>query len=1824
MTTTPGPSSGAGTGTGPPPPILPPRPTPDIVSAAGATTTDAYDMENVIGGLGALPPPLPPRAPSPANAVTPVSSSAWLKHAPSKFRPAAQTAGSHHDNPSPMMSERLAHRLSRRAAAHVTLDAASSTPANNPGGAAAPIMTELAMMARRVLGDERDSAQASLPRISYTADPDQMTALLAATVSAGTAADVSEAEERQQRVNLGMAAEASITVSQVPTLQFTGPSGDEDLAAPIQPPPLPPRDEFAIVHGVALLGRSLGYFGPAHPLRKLAARVVTATLSKLVVMLLLLAHFVLMAIRKFGPGESAKFTLLTSPLELALVPIFACYTVEVFLKLVAFGAIVIPPVPTTVVGISGDAADVDGDGILDFNIVGSRGAGAAEDESIRAASVADDAALAAVEIRNAHSLPRGRGLGDRVRRRTGEDQEGFDSELPMAVDLGMASVDHAAALEAGGHLAAAPSTQPSRGIALAGLLATAGLAKIAHNIPHKAAATDTAAPGAVNSPPFDFSSTGTTPVPSSTAAASFLPKKQPTKEADEVVIVKPYLRSSFNRIDALSVISFWLYVVLGLVGGSAIEGKLWPLRGLAALRPFRFLALTRGTRMILASLKASRRLLRQVAVFIGFIFLIFALTSVLAFKSSLQRQCMLDGQPATPMRYCGGYLTDQGVKVPPRIPPGVDPSTIDRTALPSDHSVYTKGYSCPFPQECWLGQKNANNGFQSFDNLAAAALLQFTIMTGENWSPTMYATMQAESRFASLYFVAVFLVLGFLLLQLFIAVISETFSQVRGVYLAERRRAALESGIDDEAVAAREGKLVNDTGACLRQVSAEIESLQASRKWVPWALYRRRTALNILHGLIWRAFFFLVISVYTALVGLVATDQNDDDLAAFMKGRFLIVEITFTVLFALDVALGIVAAPTTWTFVRKNPIDIILAPVTIALLFVPFNRYLTGFLVARTYKLVTALPPVRELVVATKRFIGIGSVVAFSFVALGCTATMGMQLFGGSLVSASNAWVNYNDFASAFVYTFAALMTEDNWPDILYGAMNAHKDTFPIVGPIFSALWVLAIYCMCVYGLVNLLVVTMIDLFEQEDEEKRHQQVAVAQSGGLLGLAVRASPLHRIVTRVLEWFANGGHRQPRPTDDGNKKDDHAIAMTALDHKKSGGSLSTSPATATAGTSDATLASAATEPAATTAATKSSLFFLAKSNNLTQTVADGMFHPNVIHASSRDSLRDASAAAGNKTDGTLAAKILAAEKDAFGTLRSTQPTQIPFLRRLIAHPIFTGFFFLVILASVVTATMDTPVYRLQQARILGDDTLTAAPPTTTDPFYIADLVATCLFGVEIGIKLAAYKGLPYFGDMWNWLDFGVFATMAASYIADDSTAHALRMARALRPLRIISYLQGAQSLFLALVLGIPRISSAIAFSMLVLFPYALYGMFLFAGRLASCNDLSVWGQQDCTGMFQSPTTGLWTPRVWGNIRTSYNWDSIGNSLITLFTMASKEGWTDMMRQTQAITGRGQQPASGPQGAPLVSWWHALYSVSFAMVGSIFALNLFISVIVRAFDEMTGKAYLTGPQKAWENLLRRISAIRVKALPPPRGKRSTLAQMVINFEHRLGRPFYRFVTATMALHILVLCTESSQQPQWLEDTKEYLFLAFVAIYTLEMIVALTARGPRAFFAKSYWNVFDTVLNAAAIAFVVAQLFIADPYFTRLQKLFLIGYALRLARRVKGLHTLFRTMGASFKDIVRIYLVLGVLLLFFGLIMTELFSLTRFGTVYDGFGTFRNSWTSILLLFRLLTGDDWPSVLNDVKITAPNCVSSPNPLGTDCGHRASAFVLFIIYFI
>lgn len=78
-----------------------------------------------------------------------------------------------------------------------------------------------------------------------------------------------------------------------------------------------------------------------------------------------------------------------------------------------------------------------------------------------------------------------------------------------------------------------------------------------------------------------------------------------------------------------------------------------------------------------------------------------------------------------------------------------------------------------------------------------------------------------------------------------------------------------------------------------------------------------------------------------------------------------------------------------------------------------------------------------------------------------------------------------------------------------------------------------------------------------------------------------------------------------------------------------------------------------------------------------------------------------------------------------------------------------------------------------------------------------------------------------------------------------------------------------------------------------------------------------------------------------INRKYNFDNLGQALMALFVLSSKDGWVNIMYTGLDAVGVDIQPIEN------YNEWRLLFFISFLLLVAFFVLNMFVGVVVENF-------------------------------------------------------------------------------------------------------------------------------------------------------------------------------------------------------------------------------------------------------------------------------------
>jgi voltage-dependent calcium channel len=400
--------------------------------------------------------------------------------------------------------------------------------------------------------------------------------------------------------------------------------------------------------------------------------------------------------------------------------------------------------------------------------------------------------------------------------------------------------------------------------------------------------------------------------------------------------------------------------------------------------------------------------------------------------------------------------------------------------------------------------------------------------------------------------------------------------------------------------------------------------------------------------------------------------------------------------------------------------------------------------------------------------------------------------------------------------------------------------------------------------------------------------------------------------------------------------------------------------------------------------------------------------------------------------------------------------------------------------------------------------------------------------------------------------------------------------------------------------------------------AIYGFNIFTGQLSACNDDSptILELQQCFGEWPStPFSPQWpvlAPRVVSN--PYFNFDTFGDSLLSIFRVVYPSGWADMFYAAQSIRGPDLQPRRGS------SLGNGVILIVFNLGATVLILTTFVAVFIHNHAERTGVAYLSPDQLHWLSL--REYFYEIKPLIRPEHRHISLRRWYRNaLNHRSW--WYKGITFILICHLVLLTTQFYQEPAWWTRARNAIFLVFSLLYFMDVAMKFIEIGPLAILRSPSHLFWSISVGGMLVSSILATYMFTEVWaqFRYIHGLFLVINALQLISRSGSFRYTVIDISADIPAILDVLIIWVVFLLAFAIAMTQTFGITRFGPLDGPFINFRTVTNAVILLFRLGFGESWNKFMEHFAATKPPlCVQGSTILDDDCGNETLSRFLFI----
>ncbi|XP_044535046.1 voltage-dependent T-type calcium channel subunit alpha-1I [Gracilinanus agilis] len=436
--------------------------------------------------------------------------------------------------------------------------------------------------------------------------------------------------------------------------------------------------------------------------------------------------------------------------------------------------------------------------------------------------------------------------------------------------------------------------------------------------------------------------------------------------------------------------------------------------------------------------------------------------------------------------------------------------------------------------------------------------------------------------------------------------------------------------------------------------------------------------------------------------------------------------------------------------------------------------------------------------------------------------------------------------------------------------------------------------------------------------------------------------------------------------------------------------------------------------------------------------------------------------------------------------------------------------------------------------------------------VSNYIFTAIFVGEMTLKVVSL-GL-YFGEQaylrssWNILDgFLVFVSLIDIVVSVASAGGAkilgvlrvLRLLRTLRPLRVISRAPGLKLVVETLISSLKPIGNIVLICCAFFIIFGILGVQLFKGKFYHCLGVdirNITNRSDCMA-----ANYRW-------VHHKYNFDNLGQALMSLFVLASKDGWVNIMYNGLDAVAVDQQPVTNHNP------WMLLYFISFLLIVSFFVLNMFVGVVVENFHKCRQHQEAEEARRREEKRLRRLEKKRRKAQRLPYYATYCPTRLLI---HSVCTSHYLdiFITFIICLNVVTMSLEHYNQPMSLEIALKYCNYMFTTVFVLEAMLKLVAFGLRRFF-KDRWNQLDlaiVLLSVMGITLEEIEINAAlpiNPTIIRIMRVLRIARVLKLLKMATGMRALLDTVVQALPQVGNLGLLFMLLFFIYAALGVELF--------------------------------------------------------------------------
>ena len=404
---------------------------------------------------------------------------------------------------------------------------------------------------------------------------------------------------------------------------------------------------------------------------------------------------------------------------------------------------------------------------------------------------------------------------------------------------------------------------------------------------------------------------------------------------------------------------------------------------------------------------------------------------------------------------------------------------------------------------------------------------------------------------------------------------------------------------------------------------------------------------------------------------------------------------------------------------------------------------------------------------------------------------------------------------------------------------------------------------------------------------------------------------------------------------------------------------------------------------------------------------------------------------------------------------------------------------------------------------------------------------------------------------------------------------LRILKSLRTLKVIRLLTKSKRILLmtkTVFECVPAIGILITIILINLYIYSIFSMNLFKDKFTYyCQEFPfIKDKETCNNQ-----GGNWI----------YNYENFHNFLFSLktnFIILYGHDWSNLMYFYWEISKNALT---------------YLFFISLIIIGNIYILNISISFLFQKYRELKNNTYdyfdLTKEEIEWLNLQKYI----MKFKPYQKDKENKKKWRIKLGTIIESNYFNYFIFIIIILSTIIIIIQYSGENKTYKYILDGFSLFFTLLFNFEMIIKMLFYGCSFF--RKFWNIYDLVIVIICDIIMVVKIFTYNniinvdllttfPIIFRFLRIF---KTFRIISISEILRQLMDSIYQILSNIAYFSIIIISIIIIYGNIGMNIFGTVPYKDKITNSNNFRGFIPSILVLFRVSTGEDWYQIMNEL---------------------------------